>query len=135
MCMSSTLFSTKSKIQRVLYILLAILSLLSLGYAVYHYYPIYFSAKEMGTLHGTKYEFLERFYVKTEEGKDVYVIDGIIYNTTPFCVPVTLKSISPRKSSIPCMSDKIAIFLLPSASSLDTRPMAIPATGALMGTP
>ena len=81
MCMSSTLFSTKSKIQRVLYILLAILSLLSLGYAVYHYYPIYFSAKEMGTLHGTKYEFLERFYVKTEEGKDVYVIDGIIYNT------------------------------------------------------
>ena len=48
----------------------------------------------------------------------------------PFSVPQTLKSMSPRKSSIPWMSVKMTT----SSPSL-IRPMATPETGALMGTP
>ncbi len=50
----------------------------------------------------------------------------------PSLVPVTLKSMSPAKSSIPWMS--VRILYWPVASS-ETRPMAIPTTGALIGTP
>ena len=50
----------------------------------------------------------------------------------PSVVPVTLKSISPRKSSIPWISVRTAT--LPDSSSL-IRPIATPATGALIGTP
>ena len=49
---------------------------------------------------------------------------------TPFSVPVTLKSMSPLKSSIAARSDSTAVFL-PSMIS----PIAIPETGALIGTP
>ncbi|MNV99416.1 hypothetical protein D3C71_1947720 [compost metagenome] len=49
---------------------------------------------------------------------------------TPLSVPATLKSMSPRWSSSPRMSVSTA-NLSPSL----TRPMAIPATGALTGTP
>ena len=45
-------------------------------------------------------------------------------------VPATLKSMSPKASSAPRMS--VSVVYLPSAK---TRPMAMPATGALMGTP
>ena len=48
----------------------------------------------------------------------------------PSRVPVTLKSMSPKASSLPRMSVRTA-NLSPSV----TRPMAAPATGALMGTP
>ena len=48
----------------------------------------------------------------------------------PSVVPVTLKSMSPRKSSRPWMSDSTTV--LPSSW---IRPMAIPETGRLMGTP
>ena len=48
----------------------------------------------------------------------------------PFSVPVTLKSMSPRKSSRPWMSDRTTV--LPSSWM---RPMAIPDTGRLIGTP
>ena len=48
----------------------------------------------------------------------------------PSRVPATLKSMSPRASSTPWMS--VSTACLPSRV---TRPMAIPATGALMGTP
>ncbi len=48
----------------------------------------------------------------------------------PAAVPQTLKSMSPRWSSSPRMSERMAIFS-PSLMS----PMAMPATGALMGTP
>ena len=48
----------------------------------------------------------------------------------PSVVPVTLKSMSPRKSSRPWMSDRTTV--LPSSW---IRPMAIPETGRLMGTP
>jgi len=50
----------------------------------------------------------------------------------PFAVPATLKSMSPRKSSKPYMSDNTATFLL--FSSL-IRPIAMPATGLFSGTP
>ena len=50
----------------------------------------------------------------------------------PFSVPATLKSISPRKSSKPWISVRIAT--LSELVSL-MSPIAIPATGALMGTP
>ena len=49
---------------------------------------------------------------------------------TPSDVPVTLKSMSPNESSLPRMSVRMA-NLPPSV----TRPMAAPATGALIGTP
>ncbi len=48
----------------------------------------------------------------------------------PFAVPHTLKSMSPRWSSSPRMSERIAI-----RSCSLIRPMAMPATGAEMGTP
>ncbi len=48
----------------------------------------------------------------------------------PLGVPQTLKSMSPRKSSMPWMSVKMTT----SSPSL-IRPMATPETGALMGTP
>ena len=48
----------------------------------------------------------------------------------PSVVPVTLKSMSPKKSSLPRMSVR-TVKRSPSV----TRPMAAPATGALMGTP
>ena len=48
----------------------------------------------------------------------------------PLWVPATLKSISPKKSSMPWMSTKV-IQRSPSV----TRPQEMPATGALMGTP
>ena len=48
----------------------------------------------------------------------------------PSVVPVTLKSMSPKKSSRPWMSDRTTV--LPSSW---IRPMAIPETGRLMGTP
>ena len=48
----------------------------------------------------------------------------------PSAVPVTLKSMSPRWSSAPRMSERTATF-----SSSMIRPMAIPATGLGTGTP
>ncbi len=48
----------------------------------------------------------------------------------PLSVPQTLKSMSPRWSSSPRMSVRTAYF----SPSL-MRPIATPATGALMGTP
>ena len=42
---------------------------------------------------------------------------------------------SPRKSSMPWISDRIAYLLLPSSSTLSIRPIAIPDTGFLIGTP
>jgi len=48
----------------------------------------------------------------------------------PFAVPHTLKSMSPRWSSSPRMSERMAI-----RSCSLIKPMAMPATGALMGTP
>ena len=48
----------------------------------------------------------------------------------PSVVPVTLKSMSPRKSSRPWISDRTTV--LPSSW---IRPMAIPETGRLIGTP
>ncbi len=49
----------------------------------------------------------------------------------PSVVPATLKSMSPMASSMPAMSVRMVYF----PSSPIIRPMAIPATGALMGTP
>ena len=48
----------------------------------------------------------------------------------PFDVPATLKSISPRWSSSP----RISVSTVNRSTSL-TRPIAIPATGAFIGTP
>ena len=50
----------------------------------------------------------------------------------PFLVPATLKSISPKWSSIPWIS--VNTVYLPELSSM-ISPIAIPATGALIGTP
>ena len=49
---------------------------------------------------------------------------------TKSAVPATLKSMSPKASSAPRMS--VSVVYLPSAN---TRPMAMPATGAFIGTP
>ena len=49
-------------------------------------------------------------------------------------VPATLKSMSPNASSAPRMSVSVTYSVAPSTSS-EIRPMAIPATGALSGTP
>ena len=49
----------------------------------------------------------------------------------PSAVPVTLKSMSPNASSLPRMSVRTANLPSPSV----TRPIAAPATGALIGTP
>ena len=51
---------------------------------------------------------------------------------TPSSVPATLKSMSPNASSIPAMSVSTLYSL---ASGVDIKPIAIPATGALIGTP
>ena len=51
----------------------------------------------------------------------------------PLCVPPTLKSISPKKSSIPWIS--VSIIYLSGSSGLVTSPVEIPATGAVIGTP
>jgi hypothetical protein len=48
----------------------------------------------------------------------------------PFSVPVTLKSMSPRWSSSPRMSESTA-----NSSPSLMRPIAMPATGVLIGTP
>ena len=50
---------------------------------------------------------------------------------TPSRVPATLKSISPEWSSAPCISVNMAWF--PDSSVIN--PIAIPATGAFIGTP
>ena len=57
-------------------------------------------------------------------------LTSICIAVIPCLVPATLKSISPLKSSKPIISDKITCF----SPSL-TKPMAIPETGALSGTP
>ena len=49
-------------------------------------------------------------------------------------VPATLKSMSPKASSAPRMSVSAAYSVFPSMVS-ETRPIAIPATGARSGTP
>ena len=49
---------------------------------------------------------------------------------TPSRVPATLKSISPKWSSSPKISERTTNF-----SSSFTKPIAIPATAALIGTP
>ena len=49
-------------------------------------------------------------------------------------VPATLKSMSPKASSAPRMSVSATYSVLPSTVS-DTRPIAMPATGAFSGTP
>ena len=58
------------------------------------------------------------------------ILISIWMAVTPFSVPATLKSMSPRKSSMPWMS----VSTVTSSPSL-MRPMAQPATGAVMGTP
>ena len=50
----------------------------------------------------------------------------------PFTVPVVLKSISPKWSSSPRISDRIAYL---SSPGFLIRPMAIPLTGFFKGTP
>ena len=60
------------------------------------------------------------------------ILISIWIAVTPFSVPVTLKSISPKKSSSPCISERTAT--LPLSSSL-ISPIAMPATGRLIGTP
>ena len=49
---------------------------------------------------------------------------------TNSAVPATLKSMSPKASSAPRMSVRVTY-----SPSLKMRPMAMPATGALIGTP
>jgi hypothetical protein len=49
---------------------------------------------------------------------------------TPFLVPQTLKSMSPRWSSSPRMSLRIATRVLGSVSPSLMSPIAMPATGA-----
>ena len=58
------------------------------------------------------------------------ILMSICSEVTPFSVPATLKSMSPRWSSSPRMSESTA-KLLPSLM----RPMAMPATGRFSGTP
>ncbi len=60
------------------------------------------------------------------------ILISICNEQIPFLVPPTLKSMSPKWSSIPWISVKIVYDF----SSLEViRPIAIPATGALIGTP
>ena len=58
------------------------------------------------------------------------ILMSICRAVIPSLVPATLKSMSPRWSSTPAMS----VRMMYSSPSL-IRPMAIPATGALIGTP
>ena len=60
------------------------------------------------------------------------ILISICSAVIPSFVPATLKSISPIWSSRPWMSVRI-VYLLP--SGLVISPIAIPATGALIGTP
>jgi len=59
-----------------------------------------------------------------------FILISICKAHIPFLVPATLKSISPKWSSIPWISVRI-VYLSPFV----IRPIAIPATGALIGTP
>ena len=58
------------------------------------------------------------------------ILISICREVMPSALPATLKSMSPRWSSSPRMSDNTA---KPSSSFI--RPMAIPATGLVRGTP
>ena len=58
------------------------------------------------------------------------IFKSICNDVIPFSVPATLKSISPKWSSSPIMSDKISYFF-PSF----INPIAIPATGDFTGIP
>ena len=58
------------------------------------------------------------------------ILMSICSEVMPLSLPATLKSMSPRWSSSPRMSERTAT---PSSSLM--RPMAIPATGRLIGTP
>ena len=58
------------------------------------------------------------------------ILMSICRAVIPSCVPATLKSMSPRWSSAPWMSVRISY----SSPSL-TRPIAMPETGAVIGTP
>ena len=58
------------------------------------------------------------------------ILMSIWIEVMPFSVPATLKSMSPRWSSVPRMSVRIATF----SPSL-IRPIATPAHGACIGTP
>ena len=60
-----------------------------------------------------------------------WTLMSICSAVTPSVVPVTLKSMSPNASSLPRMS--VSTANLPSLPV--TRPIAAPATGALIGTP
>ena len=64
--------------------------------------------------------------------KDVILISSC-KALKPFFVPATLKSISPRWSSSPRISERMAYFSYLSPSVIS--PMAIPATGFFIGTP
>ena len=59
-----------------------------------------------------------------------WILISICIAVMPAAVPATLKSISPRASSRPWIS----VRMVKSSPSF-TRPIATPATGALMGTP
>jgi hypothetical protein len=63
-------------------------------------------------------------------GGDAVDLGVELQRVTNSAVPATLKSMSPKASSAPRMSVRVVYF--PSAK---TRPMAMPATGALIGTP
>ena len=58
------------------------------------------------------------------------ILISICKAVIPYSVPATLKSMSPRWSSIPWISVSIVYW-----SSWVINPIAIPATGALIGTP
>ena len=60
-----------------------------------------------------------------------WTLMSICSAVTPSRVPVTLKSMSPNASSLPRMS--VRTTNVPSGSVM--RPIAAPATGALIGTP
>ena len=62
-----------------------------------------------------------------------FIFISICMAVMPSVVPATLKSISPRKSSRPCIS--VSIATLPESSAAFIRPMAAPATGRFIGTP
>ena len=65
----------------------------------------------------------------TSAGRPAIFVSSCSAVTTS-AVPATLKSMSPNASSAPRMS--VRVVYLPSAK---TSPMAMPATGALIGTP
>jgi hypothetical protein len=69
----------------------------------------------------------------TSEGMPSSLVSSWSAVTKSF-VPATLKSMSPNASSAPRMSVSATNFCSPSTSP-ETRPMAMPATGAFSGTP